>query len=101
MSISGRPPAASTMRAAAEAIALSALSTDSASVSSSSASPKQPCTVSTGEPGAYVDPSAYPLMSNDSDRPSSQRQAAGLRKSRAASSAESYRRSGSRVASRP
>ena len=51
ISISGRSPAAVTIRAAAEAIAQSWLSTESASVSSSTASPNVPVTVSTGEPG--------------------------------------------------
>ena len=57
ISSSGRPFAASTMRAAADATAVSWLSTDSTSVSSSSPSPKQPLTVRTGEPGAYASPS--------------------------------------------
>jgi hypothetical protein len=58
ISSSGRPFAAITIRAAAEATAVSWLSTDSTSVSSSSPSPKQPSTVSTGEPGEYVSPFA-------------------------------------------
>jgi len=58
MSSSGRPPAAMTIRAAAEAMALSWLSTDRTSVSSSSPSPKAASTVSTGEPGKNVSPSA-------------------------------------------
>ena len=45
------------MRAAAEATALSWLSTDSTSVSSSSPSPKQPETVTTGDPGTNSSPS--------------------------------------------
>ena len=54
----GRPPAALTIRApAAEAIAQSWLRTDSASVSSSTASAKVPRTVRTGEPGKYSSPS--------------------------------------------
>ena len=57
ISISGRPPAAVTIRAAAAAIAQSWLSTDSASVSSSTASPKVPVTVSTGELGKNSSPS--------------------------------------------
>ena len=47
----GRSHAAATMRAAADAMALSWLSTDRASVSSSTASAKGARTVSTGEPG--------------------------------------------------
>ena len=47
----GRPSAALTMRAAAEAIAQSWLRIDSARVSSSTHSANVPCTESTGEPG--------------------------------------------------
>lgn len=72
ISMSGRPPAAMTMRDAAEATALSWLSTESTKVSSSSPSPKQLSTVRTGEPGKYVSPSAYAQMSPPSRRPSSQ-----------------------------
>ena len=57
ISISGRPPAAVTIRAAAEATATSWLNTDSASVSSSTASANVPLTVSTGEPGNHSSPS--------------------------------------------
>ena len=57
ISISGRPPAAVTIRAAAEAIAQSWLSTDRTSVSSSTASANVPVTVSTGEPGKNSSPS--------------------------------------------
>ncbi len=53
----GRPAAAVTIRAAAEATALSWLRIDSASVSSSTASANVPTTVSTGEPGKYSSPS--------------------------------------------
>ena len=66
ISSSGRPPAARTMRAAAEATAVSWFSTDRTSVSSSSPSPKQPSTVSTGDPGEYVSPSSYALTSSAS-----------------------------------
>ena len=51
ISIIGRPSAALTIRAAADAIALSWLKIDSASVSSMTHSANVPCTVSTGEPG--------------------------------------------------
>jgi hypothetical protein len=54
----GRSQAADTMRAAAEAMALSWLSTESASVSSSTPSAKGARTVSTGDPGKYRSPSA-------------------------------------------
>ena len=54
----GRSPAAHTIRAAAEATALSKLSTDSTSVSSTTASPNVLSTVSTGEPGKKASPSA-------------------------------------------
>ena len=46
------------MRAAADAIAVSWLKIDSASVSSTTHSPNVPCTDSTGEPGKYSSPSA-------------------------------------------
>ena len=46
------------MRAAAEAIAVSWLKIDSASVSSNTHSAKLPRTDSTGEPGKYSSPSA-------------------------------------------
>ena len=84
ISSSGRSPAASTIRAAADAMALSALSTDSTSVSSSSPSPKQPSTVSTGEPGAYADPSGYALTVRPSRRPVSQSRVCGRTTSRSA-----------------
>ncbi|CFE60944.1 Uncharacterised protein [Mycobacterium tuberculosis] len=58
ISISGRPPAALTMRAAAEAIAVSWLKIDSTSVSSRTHSAKLPRTESTGDPGKYSSPSA-------------------------------------------
>ena len=51
ISISGRPCAATAIRAAADAIALSWLSTDSTRVSRIRAWPSSPRTVSTGEPG--------------------------------------------------
>jgi hypothetical protein len=54
----GRSQAAATMRAAAEAIALSWLRIDSASVSSSTPSANGARTVSTGEPGKNRSPSA-------------------------------------------
>ena len=53
-----RPSAALTIRAAADAIAVSWLKIDSASVSSTTHSAKLPCTASTGEPGKYNSPSA-------------------------------------------
>ena len=56
--MSGRPSAALTMRAAAEAIAQSWLKIDSANVSSSTHSPNVPCNDNTGEPGKYSSPSA-------------------------------------------
>ena len=59
----GRPRAAVTMRAAAAAIALSWLSTDRISVSSTTHSAKVPETVRIGEPGKNSSPSAYPSMS--------------------------------------
>ena len=58
ISISGRPAAALTMRAAAEAIAQSWLKMDSAKVSNSTHSANVPWTDSTGEPGKYSSPSA-------------------------------------------
>ena len=58
ISISGRPRAAVTIRAAAAAIAQSWLSTESTSVSSTTHSAKVPETVSTGEPGKKSSPSA-------------------------------------------
>jgi hypothetical protein len=58
ISISGRPWAALTMRAAADAMAVSWLRIDSASVSSTTHSPNVPLTDSTGEPGKYSSPSA-------------------------------------------
>jgi hypothetical protein len=58
ISISGRPAAALAIRAAAEAIAVSWLKIDSASVSRITHSAKLPCTDSTGEPGKYSSPSA-------------------------------------------
>ncbi len=51
ISISGLPPAATTMRAAAEATAQSWFSTESTSVSMTTASAKVPETLSTGESG--------------------------------------------------
>ena len=56
ISISGRPAAALTIRAAAEATAVSWLKIDSARVSSSTHSAKVPVTDSTGEPGKYNSP---------------------------------------------
>ena len=53
----GRPAAAVTIRAAAEATALSWLRIDSASVSSSTRSANVPATVRIGEPGKYSSPS--------------------------------------------
>jgi hypothetical protein len=58
ISISGRSSAALTIRAAAEAMAVSWLKIDSASVSSTTHSPNVPCTETTGEPGKYNSPSA-------------------------------------------
>ncbi len=57
ISMIGRPAAAVTIRAAAEATAQSWLSTDRASVSSTTASAKVPVTVSMGEYGKYSSPS--------------------------------------------
>ena len=54
----GRPRAAVTIRAAAAAIALSKLRTDSISVSSTTHSAKPPETVRIGEPGKNSSPSA-------------------------------------------
>jgi hypothetical protein len=54
----GRSQAAATMRAAAEAIALSWLRIERISVSSSTPSAKDARTVSTGEPGKKNSPSA-------------------------------------------
>ncbi len=56
----GRSPAAAVIRDAAAATAQSWLSTDSARVSSRTASAKVPSTTSTGEPGKKHSPSAYP-----------------------------------------
>ena len=53
----GRPAAALTMRAAAEAIAESWFSTDKHSVSSTTHSANVPLTVSSGEYGKYSSPS--------------------------------------------
>ena len=53
-----RSPAAPRMRAALVAMALSWLTTDRMRVSSRTASPKRPSTVTTGEPGKYSSPSA-------------------------------------------
>ena len=61
--MSGRPPAALTIRAAADATAESKLNIDSASVSRTTHSAKLPCTDSTGEPGKYNSPSGYPSTS--------------------------------------
>ena len=58
ISMHGRPPAAVTIRAAAEATALSWLSTESTRVSRIPASAKLPSTVRTGEPGKNASPSA-------------------------------------------
>jgi hypothetical protein len=58
ISMHGRSQAAETMRAAAEAMALSWLSIDSARVSSRTPSAKLDRTVSTGDPGKYSSPSA-------------------------------------------
>jgi hypothetical protein len=58
ISIIFRPCAALTMRAAAEAIAVSWLKIDSARVSSSTHSANVPLTDSTGESGKYSSPSA-------------------------------------------
>jgi hypothetical protein len=63
ISMIGRPRAAVTIRAAAAATALSWLSTDRISVSSTTHSPKPPDTVRIGEPGKNSSPSAYPSMS--------------------------------------
>ena len=57
ISMIGRPAAAETMRAAAEATALSWLRIDSARVSSMTASANVPLTVRIGEPGKYSSPS--------------------------------------------
>jgi hypothetical protein len=57
ISMTERPCAALTMRAAAEAIAESWLSTDSTSVSRTTASANVPDTVSTGDCGKYSSPS--------------------------------------------
>ena len=61
--MSGRPSAALTMRAAAEAMAVSWLKIDSASVSRITHSANVPRTDSTGEPGKYSSPSGYPSTS--------------------------------------
>ena len=58
ISISGRPPAAITIRAAAAATAESWLSTESTRVSSTTASAKLAVTVRIGECGKYGSPSA-------------------------------------------
>ncbi len=57
ISTRGRPPAASTIRAAAAAIAESWFRTERTKVSSSTDSANVPVTVSTGEPGKYSSPS--------------------------------------------
>ena len=57
ISMIGRPPAATTIRAAADAIALSWLRIDSTSVSSTTASANVPVTVRIGEYGKYSSPS--------------------------------------------
>ena len=57
MSISGRSPAALTMRAAADAIAQSWLKIDSANVSITTHSAKLPRTDNMGDPGKYNSPS--------------------------------------------
>ena len=57
ISMIGRPAAAVTMRAAAAPTAQSWLRTDSASVSSMTASANVPLTVRIGEPGKYSSPS--------------------------------------------
>ena len=57
ISMSGRPCAALTMRAAADAMAVSWLRIDRASVSRITHSAKVPCMDSTGEPGKYISPS--------------------------------------------
>ena len=57
ISISGRPAAAVTIRAAAAATAQSWLSTDSTSVSSTTASANVPLTDRIGEPGKNSSPS--------------------------------------------
>ena len=57
ISMIGRPAAAETMRAAAEATALSWLRIDRARVSSTTASANVPRTVRIGEPGKYSSPS--------------------------------------------
>src|SRR5690606_35402460 len=51
ISASGRPPAALVIREAADATAESWLSTDRMRVSSTTASPNDPSTVRTGDPG--------------------------------------------------
>ena len=63
---------------------MSALSTDSTSVSMSSPSPNAPSTVSTGEPGAYVEPSAYAETTTSGVRPVSQSRVCGRTTSRSA-----------------
>jgi hypothetical protein len=51
------------IREAADAIAVSWLRIDSTSVSRTTASANDASTTSTGEPGKYTSPSAYPLTS--------------------------------------
>ena len=63
ISMMGRPPAAVTMRAAAEAMAESALRIDRITVSRITHSAKVPRTVRIGEAGKYSSPSRYPSMS--------------------------------------
>ncbi len=61
ISARGRSPAATLIRAAADAIAESWLSTDRTRVSSTTASANVPSTVRIGEPGKYSSPSRYPV----------------------------------------
>ena len=63
ISISGRPAAAVTIRAAAAATAQSWLNTESTSVSRTTASANVPLTERIGDPGKNSSPSGYPSMS--------------------------------------
>ena len=65
ISISGRPPgppAAVTIREAADAMAQSWFMIDSTRVSRRTASANVPSTTMMGDPGKYTSPSAYPQM---------------------------------------
>ena len=63
ISMHGRPGGRAAIRDAALAMALSWLRTDRTRVSRRTAWAKSDSTTSTGEPGKYVSPSAYPQMS--------------------------------------